>query len=137
MRLLKDLVLLLRPSITDLMYESKIQPLHTFVLGANYVLVLLLLGHRVPLLISDLIAPDIERLDDEEQRDVDAANSEQDLVTPAVQWLVVFAVDVRRDDVPRLHEHIVEGGGHGARADRVGVCRVPPDEDGVAVWIRK
>ena len=61
---------------TNLMHEPKVQSFHALVLSVDNVVVLLLLGHRIPLPVSNLVAPYVEGLDQEEQHDVEAANAE-------------------------------------------------------------
>lgn len=58
------------------MHEPKVQSFHALVLSVDNVVVLLLLGHRIPLPVSNLVAPYVEGLDQEEQHDVEAANAE-------------------------------------------------------------
>src|SRR5690242_21948444 len=114
------------------MHESEIQPLHALILRANNIILLLFLGHGIPLPVPDLVAPNVEGLNEEEQDNVNTADREQDLVATAVQRLVAVAVYVRSVNIARLYEHVVKRCGGGTGTDRVGVCCVPADEDGVA-----
>lgn len=57
-------------------------------------------------------------------------------VVELTQRLIVIAIDVHRDDVAGLHEHVVERRRDGTSAHAIGVLRVPADEDGVAVRVR-
>jgi len=117
------------------MHKPKIEPLHTLILRADDIVLLLLLGQSIPLPLPDFVAPDIERFYKVEQHDVEATDAQQNLVAAAVQWLIVITVDVRRDDVARLYEHVVKCCRHCARANRVRVLRVPADQDRMAVWV--
>lgn len=104
---------------TASMNKPEVQPLHAFILGADNVVVLFFLGHRVPLPVPDLVAPQVERLDKEEQEDVEAADAKQDSIAPTVQWLIVVPIDVRCDDISSLHEHVVKSCRNGACSDGI------------------
>lgn len=80
--------------LSSLVCKPKVQPLHTLILRANNVVLLLFLRHSTPLPIPDLVAPDVERLDEIKQKDIDDADAQQNLVTSTIQRLVVIAVDV-------------------------------------------
>jgi hypothetical protein len=57
------------------MRESEIQSLHTLIFCTHNVLILFLLRQCVPLPVLDLVAPDVEGLDQVEEHDVEAADT--------------------------------------------------------------
>ena len=68
---------------------------------------LLLLGHRVPLLISRLISPYVIALDRAIEHDIHARDTEKGPVPTLVIWRIVFPIDVGYHDPTSLHEHVV------------------------------
>lgn len=117
------------------MSKPKVEPLHTLIRGIQHIVLLLLLGHGIPLPITDLVAPNIKGLDTVEEKDVDDANGQENLVSATIQRLVVVAVNVGGGNVARLHKHVVQRGADGAGAHAVAVLGVPADENGMAVRV--
>ena len=117
------------------MREPEVKSLRTLVLRVLNVIDLLLSCQLRPSRLATLVPRDIVELHQIEQNDVEAADSQQDLVATDVEWSIVLSVDVCADDVAGLHEHVVQSCRHCARSDGVAVPRVPSDEDGVAVRV--
>ena len=90
------------------MREPKIKPLCTLILGILNIVNFLLARQLGPRRFATLVPHDIVILHQIKQNNVEAADSQQDLVTADVEWPVVFSVDVCADDVARLHEHVVQ-----------------------------
>lgn len=57
------------------MHEPKIKSFHTFIRGIDDIILFLLLTHCIPLPLPDLVAPDIKRLDEVEENNVEAADT--------------------------------------------------------------
>lgn len=117
------------------MRKPKIQPLIPLIRRRRQIVILLLLAHRTPHPLPAAIDQHIEHLGADEEGEIERADADQHLVALPVQRLVLFAVDVGGDDVARLHGHVVQGRGDGARADGAGVARGDCDEDGVDVGV--
>ena len=116
-------------------YKSKVQSLHSLILGCGNVILLLLLGQGIPFRISCLVTPDVVSLNQIKQDDVEAADSQQNLVTAAVEWLVIIAINILCDDIARLDTHVVQRSTYSASADSVAVTGVPCDQNSVAIGI--
>lgn len=78
-------------------HKSEVQSLHTLIRSVQRVILLLLLGHRIPSSVAHLVTPDVECLYEVEQDDVETTDAEKNLVSAAVKGLVVFAVNVDTD----------------------------------------
>lgn len=74
--------------------KSEVQPLVTLILRGLQVLVLLILTHRTPHLLSSLVAPGVVQPGENEQNKGKDVDSNQYAVTTVVERLVVFAIDV-------------------------------------------
>lgn len=118
-----------------LVSESKVPALLTLIRGVEDIVLLLLLGKSIPSPVAHLVPPDVKRLDNVEQHNVAAGNTQDDPVAPTVQRLVVVAEDVGGGNVTCLHKHVVQGGADGTGAHAVAVLGVPAYQDGVAVWV--
>lgn len=113
------------------MRKPEIQPLIPLIRSRGQIPHPLLLRHRGPLGRPTLIPPHIVELGQDIEPDIQHGQRQQSAVPALVAGRVVGAVDVRCDDARGLHEHVVQGGGHGARAHCVGVAGVPRYLDGV------
>lgn len=118
------------------MREPEIKPFCTFVLSRLNIVDFLLSGQLGPRCLATLVPRNIIELHQIEQNDIEAADSQQDLVTADVEWPVVLSVNVCTDNVAGLDEHIVQSCRYCTRSDGVAIPRVPGDEDGVAVRVR-
>lgn len=136
------------------MNESKIQPLGAFVLCGAYIFDLLFSCQLGPCFFPSLVPSDVIILDEEEEHNVVAAYRKEYLIAAPVctqsqqsatrmergwltQWPVIFTIDVGTHDVPSLNEHVIKGRRHCAGSHRVGVPRIPGDNDGMTIWIRE
>lgn len=90
-----------------LMHEPEIQPLRSLILRVPHIIHLLLPIQLCPLRLPPLILRNIIVLHKPKQHDVKAADSQQNLVSPRIQRLVIFAIDVRSHDISGLNEHVV------------------------------
>lgn len=55
-------------------------------------------------------------------------------LTPLTVRTVLLSVDVYGDDAANLIGHVVDGAGHGARADAASVATCKSNQNGVRVW---
>jgi hypothetical protein len=101
------------------MHKTKVKPLNTLVIGTQDVVFPPFFGHSVLPPVPDFVAPDVECSHQIEQHDIEAANTQQNLIPTAVQWLIVMTVNVRQNDIARWYEHIVKGREHCACTNRV------------------
>lgn len=76
------------------MRKSEVKSLLSLIGGVDRVVLLLLLGHGVPPPVANLVAPDVERFDEVKQNNVEAADPEQNLISTAIQRLVIISIDV-------------------------------------------
>jgi hypothetical protein len=89
------------------MPEPEIQPLIPLVLGRVQINPPLLHTHLPPNPLPRLVPPNIIPLRKQKQRQSENTNRDQHAVTPMIQRLVVFAVDIRSYDSAELHAHVV------------------------------
>lgn len=80
------------------MRKPEVQTLVALICRSLQISFLVLSRHTVPNRVPPLIDCHIEYLRADEQRKIVRADSNQHLVAPAIQRLVIFAVDVLRDD---------------------------------------
>jgi hypothetical protein len=99
------------------MCKSKIQPLVPLVLRALQILMLLILTHRTPLLLSRFVAQSVVHPRKDEQKESKDIGTNQYAVSAMIEWLVVLAVDIGCNHAAHLYHHIVTGGGDGACTD--------------------
>lgn len=85
------------------MNKPEIQALQAFVFGVCEIVRLLLFGHRIPNDVSLLVSEDVILLGEEEKDDVERGDGHQNLVSAAVEGLVVVAVNVAGNDISSLH----------------------------------
>lgn len=90
------------------MREPEIKPLSALVLGRLHIFNLLLSSQFRPCRFATLIPCNVVVLDQVEQDDIEAADSQQNLVAADVERSVVLPVDVCTHDVAGLHEHVVQ-----------------------------
>ena len=91
------------------MRKPKIQPLIPLILRRGQIVLLLLITHVLPDLIPIRIPLHIVVFNANNYHDIIRQDAQQDLVAPAIQRLVVVAVDVGADDAAGLHAHVVQG----------------------------
>lgn len=115
--------------------KAEIQPLIPLITRRLKIRLLLLLTHTIPPPVPPLINRHIIHLRANKHHEIIRTNRDQNLVSAAIQRLVVFAVDVLADDAAGLHAHVVERRGDGARAHCAGVARRDGHEDGVDVGV--
>lgn len=82
---------------------------------------------RVDAIIEDLRAYEEDHVPD--------ANADEGRVSGAVQRLVRFSVDLRRDDAGGLHRHVIQRRSNRACADRASITACNGNEDRMNVWI--
>ena len=117
------------------MGKPEVQPLHPLILRVENIVFLLFFGHSLPLPIPYAISPNVECLYSIEQENIVHTDTQQYPIAPAIQRLIVIAINISSNDIARLHKHVVESRGDGACTDGIRVLRVPTYEDGVAVRI--
>ena len=112
------------------MSEAEVQPLVAFILRCPDVVVLLIHSHLVPDTVPRLVPPHEVTLDEDRHHDIPCNKSQKDLVSAAIQWLVVVTVNLRCNDGAGLADHVVQGTADCTRAHRTGVTRNETDYDG-------
>lgn len=117
------------------MHEPEVQSLRPLILSIMNIILLLLPIELRPRLLPPLVLPHIIILNQPKLHNIPTRNPQQDFIAAQVQRPVILAIDVAADNIARLHEHVVQRSGDGPRAHRVGVARVPGDQDGVAVGV--
>lgn len=118
-----------------LMREPKIQSLRPFILRVSHIFHLFLPIELRPFRLPPLIPRNVIVLDEPQKSNIPTANPQQDLVTPLIERLVVFTIDVRSHYIASLDKHVVESSGDCASADRIGVAAVPAYENRMAVRV--
>lgn len=117
------------------MCESKVESLRSLIFRSPHILHLLLSIQLRPLRLPSLILSNIVVLNKPEQQNIEAADPQQNLVPSRVQRLIIFTINVRSDDVPRLNEHVVQCSRDGSCADGIGVAAIPGYQNGMAVGV--
>ena len=117
------------------MREPEVQPFVALILRVLQILMLLILTHRTPLLLSSVIAPGVVQPSEDEQKESQSIDADEYAVSTVVAGLVVFAVDVGPYHAAQLHHHVVACCGDGACANATRVAGSEADENGVAVRV--
>lgn len=89
------------------MTEFKVQPLRALVISSRYVCRLLLSRELRPSCLASLVSRDIVVLDQIEQNNIEAADSQQNLIAADVKWPIVLSVNIRTDNIAGLNKHVI------------------------------
>ena len=88
--------------------KSEVQSLVAFVGRGLQVMNPLFTAHAIPDLISLAVSRHIVRLHKYEDAYIPSYDAQQSLIASIVIWFVLRAVDLRGDDVGKLHSHVVQ-----------------------------
>ena len=117
------------------MRKSEVQALIALIFGRLQIRLFILPRHGVPNCLSLLVDRHIEDLRTDEQHKIVRTNGNKHLVSAAVQWLIIFAVDILRDDAAGLYCHIVQSRCNSTCPDGACIARSDGDQDGVDVRV--
>lgn len=82
-----------------------------------------------------LVYGNVKHLQANEQQHVENANAYQHRISPTIQWLIVFAIDLRRNDVRCLDSHVIQRRRNSPCPNGAGITTGDGYQDGVDVWI--
>ena len=93
------------------MHEPEIQPLQSLIRRVQHIIVLLLRRQRIPPGLAHLVAPEVEQLDKVKQDNVETDDPQQNLVSAAIQRLIIIAIDVGGNDITWVRVSVMLGRG--------------------------
>lgn len=117
------------------MSKAKVQPLVPLVLRLIQIRLPLFRRHGSPLPLPQRILPLVIVLREHKQRNRRKVQRNQNVVPLMVLGRIARAINIRRDNVARLHAHVVRRGADGARANGAAVPACPCYYDRVAVGV--
>ena len=113
-----------------LMSEPEIQPFIALIFCSIQICLLFFSRHRWPNLLPAIILPDIIKLGQDVEYDIQGNNSQQYLVATVVIGSIIGAIDVGVDDTAELTTHVIERGSDSAGPNSIGIARLQSDLNG-------
>lgn len=99
------------------MSKAKVQPLVALVRRLIQVRLPLLRRHGIPLPLPQRILPLVIILRKHKQRNRCKVQRNKDIIPLMVQGRIIRPINIRRNNIARLHTHIVRRGADGTRAN--------------------